>query len=169
MGSDAITSISVDDLLEYQRKTASLQKNTLGAGRSVVADILMEAIRKNPTNTRWATEKLQFVADHELKLRLIDALAYDDSLFYKLGLVLGSATAVAGAIFGTALPVIEEKFPGVSLGQGEGLVWLFPAGLGFGAVCGVMLAIPKCFGSNGIQFEADASFFGVAGGSIKLG
>jgi hypothetical protein len=57
-----------------------------------------EALAKKAVTKQWVTEKVKQQQAHELRMGVIKWLSTDEEAKYYLGVVLGSATAVAGAI-----------------------------------------------------------------------
>lgn len=164
-------SIPVEELIRYQRDIQRTNKQLIPEARTLTAEILSNAIGSSPKlqDKRWVSTQLQLVADQEFKLKLLEILGENEDAFYQIGLISGGAAAMAGLLFGAMIPALEDKIPGLALGAAENAIWLIPAGLTFSGYCAIMLGVPRVFGRNGIQFEAEASYFGLAGGSIKLG
>lgn len=110
---------------------------------------------------RWLTERLNDAMAHERNMKILELLVTDDDAFYKVLFLGGAAASVLGAALGivdTAVP--SDVFPD---GLAVAGLPLFVGGITTQVFAGIMLAIPRTFGDDGIQFTLEAGGFGYSG------
>lgn len=142
-------------------------------GHDSISSILIELAKKDKLTKQdkyWFTEKFKEMRTHERNQYILHALIENDDMFYKLLFLGGGGLTLLGAALGIVIPSAlgDEEF--ASPMSFAGLVFI-PAGITVMIFAGIMLAIPRCFGRDGIQFEAKGgvSITGGVSGDLKVG
>lgn len=143
----------------------------IGSTQTKAIDVLVAAIQSGKLNKQqryWITKKLSQVMEHETNLEIIRAYQNDPDLFYKLALIGGGAVAVLGAALSGMTDSIDKENNILPGGLILGDMMLIPAGLTLSGFSAFMLAFPRVFGPNGIQFKASGGGWGMSG-EVELG